>query len=132
MFIRAFVVALAVLALVGCRDPLVDEPLPVGEEEEEPTDGNVASPMYVKGIDTLRIGQTAHFRAENVQGATDYRWLLVGGTGHVTGSRVPSDSLGRFFDITGREVGPVQLRVEALDEANAPLRVGSIHFEVSR
>ncbi len=103
-----------VLCLTGCRDALVDEPLPVGQEpppQAEPADN--ARSIYVKGVETLALGTSSNYRAELLPAATRYTWLAANGEGEVLGRA--TDSLRRNYEIEALRQGDVVLVVRAYD-----------------
>ncbi len=117
------------LGLLGCRDALVDEPLPPNSEAPS-TDTTTQSQMYLKGPAELGIGETRNYRAEPLDNAARYRWALAGGTGSVSG--VPVHAIDRLYDITGEEEGSVTLIVQAFDANNAIIGTGSRSIIVMR
>jgi hypothetical protein len=114
--------------LVGCRDALVDEPLPVdnppADEQDPPAESSSAAPIYLKGPAELPLGATGNYRAEFASGAVTYEWLATG-EGHVTGRPSSSQGLPRFYDITGVNTGSVQLTVRAVGPNNELLGLAS-------
>lgn len=131
MTARALPLVLLVLflGLLGCRDTLVDEPLPPGSEAP-PADTATQNLIYLKGPAELRIGETRNYRAEPLDNAVSYRWALAGGTGVVSG--VPVHEINRLYDITGVEAGGVTLLVQAFDANNAIIGTGSRSIVVLR
>jgi hypothetical protein len=124
--IAALALLTVALGLAGCRDALIDEPLPA-DDEDPPTEMQLT--VYLKGPTELGVGMTTSYRAEAVPGAVSYLWLLTGGDGRVTG--VPTDDQARLYDITGVSVGSVQLTVRAIGEGNELLGVGSKAIHVT-
>lgn len=118
------------LGLTGCRDTLVDEPLPSDNQPPSPADSSAQRQMYLKGPDELRVGASGNYRAELMFGAVRYRWTLAGGTGGVTGEA--TDPLFRLYAITGVSEGSVQLYVSAYDEDNEVIGLASKTVAVIR
>lgn len=127
--LAALILLTVALGLTGCRDALVDEPLPVGPQDP-PADAQDYDTIYLKGPEQLRVGATANYRAEPLSDAVEYRWSLAGGTGQITGES--SDPLLRVYDITGVEAGTVFLTVRAFGERNEILGVASKDIQVVR
>jgi hypothetical protein len=127
--IAALALFTVALGLVGCRDALVDEPLPA-DTEEPSADSQEYDEIYLKGPEELPIGVTANYRAEPLEDVVEYRWSLAGGTGQITGES--SDPQFRVYDITGVEAGSVLLTVRAVGERNEILGVASKEILVIR
>lgn len=110
------------LGLLGCRDALVDEPLPP-DTQAPPADTTTVNEIYLKGPAALRVGETRNFRAEPLAGVNNYRWSLTGGFGVVSG--VPGNAQLQNYDITGVDPGPVTLTVQAYDENSDVIGIGT-------
>lgn len=115
LFLAVFV------GLLGCRDTLVDEPLP--DTQAPPVDTTMTNELYLKGPLTLRVDETRNFRAEPLMGAERYQWFLSGGLGTVIGT--PRDANFQFYDITGVDPGPVTLTVQAYDANDDVIGIGT-------
>jgi hypothetical protein len=115
------------LGLLGCRDTLVDEPLPT-DTQETPADTSTINEIYLKGPVSLRVGETRNFRAEPLAGVDNYRWSLSGGFGVVSGT--PVDARLQYYDITGIDPGPVTLTVQAFDENGDVIGIGTKSISV--
>ena len=114
---------IVLLAFAGCRDALVDEPLIAPPEPEENTGVRSA---YLKGPDTITLGQISEYRAEPIREATRYAWEIGdSSTGRVSG-RLQVDNEGRdrrlFAEAT--RSGYVVLRVSVFDD-NTLIGVGT-------
>lgn len=124
----SLVLLVAVLALAGCRDALIDAPLPT--DTQLPGDSLAERSIYLKGPTELPVGVTSAYRAESLPDAVRYHWLLTGGDGQVTGT--PTDTRARLYDITGEAYGSVRLTVRAIGANDELLGVGSKTVNVTR
>jgi len=116
------------LGLLGCRDTLVDEPLPT-DTQVPPADTTTVNEIYLKGPVSLRVGETRNFRAEPLSNVESYRWSLTGGFGVVSG--MPTDARLQRYDITGVDPGPVTLTVQAFDENGDVIGIGTKSISVT-
>lgn len=123
--------------VTGCRDSLVDEPLPVGEdppvgvEDPPPTGDPEARSIYVKGFGSLRLNATGSYRAESMPDAVRYVWTYApSSTGSVTGT--PTGTYDRLYALTGARLGVVHIEVVALDARSQEIGVGTKTIEVVR
>lgn len=105
---------LLALALVGCRDALVD---PAAEPIDEPPPESELPTPYFKGPIELELGHAGSFRVEAVAGATRYNWVIEEtSTGRLTGT-FTADAQGRErqFNAVATEPGTVVLFVSITD-----------------
>ena len=110
------------VALIGCRDALVDESLQAEAPPSGPTP--TANTMYVKGPDAIRVGEVGDYRAEPVHEAVRYAWSQESlDQGRVSG--MASDPTFRLFALTGVRAGTVNITVEAFDADNQMIRVAT-------
>lgn len=118
----SFSLLLVAFALAGCRDALVDESLQIDVPPAAPAPPEDA--IYLKGPGALPVGATRNYRAEPVQGVVRYEWSQDSvDRGQVGGQ--PTEPTQRLFDLTGVRAGTVRITVQALDERNRVLGVGS-------
>jgi hypothetical protein len=115
---RLLPLLLAVVLLAGCREPIT-APEPLVPPDPAPP---AQSEMYVKGPDTIAIGESASFRAELLHEAATYRWGFDGGgvSTDPTAAREftvravsPGWALVYFsaFDAAGERIGYAEKRV---------------------
>lgn len=107
----------AVFALAGCDRYAADGPTVL---QPGPPAAAVGT-MYVKGNTELRIDQPENFRAQQVDGVTNYAWS-VSGTGDAA---VTFDTDSRLVTVTGTRPGPAIVRAEARSAEGRTLSVGS-------
>lgn len=113
---------IGLIALVGCRDTLVDEPIQPDTPPTAPT--QTARPIYIKGPGVLGVGIAGDFYAERLLEAVRYDWSQDSvDRGQVSGS--PNDASQRRFELTGVRSGTVRVTVLALDASNRVIGRGT-------
>ena len=102
----------AVVAIAGCREPLV---APDGSDPATPPIGPpvpAASDMYVKGPSEVAVGETATYRAELIDDATGYQW----GFGGEGGARSLDAVTQREFTLTALSPGYIVVNFRAFED----------------
>ncbi len=112
------VLLLAALCLIGCRDSLVDEPLDTAESPE--TEETGARPIYLKGPETIILGDSREFRVEPIQEATRYSWEIHDSSSGRLSGHLEADNEGRdrIFLAEATRTGYVYLRVSVFDDTS--------------
>jgi hypothetical protein len=122
---RPLLFALVLLAVTGCRDAIVTDPLvpPTGPPAAE------QGSLYLKGVgETLVLGAQTTLRCQSHPDAARYVWDFTG-----DGEVAPVSTTGaRTLTVAGYRVGPVDVRVLAYGADGALVGRASRSFEVAR
>ncbi len=124
----ALILAVAGLALVGCREAVV-EPEPIVEPEPVQNPPADVARLYIKGGATMRLFAQGDFRAEAADGAARYDWV-ASGDGDLAGT--PTGEAGRLQRFRAVREGPLTLVVRARDAEGRVIGEGRREMAVVR
>ena len=121
------------LALVGCRESLVDvsEPgAPVGEPAPPASSG--LAKAYFKGPEQVHVGTSASFRIEPLHEAARYAWHIPDSDRGLIEGTLSRDYSGlqRSLNITAVREGTLDMTVTVYDAQDQAIARASKHVEI--